>query len=79
MFPLFFAEFAYATLASVNLLGWGPDVQTAAFQASLLAYLAFLCLSLILLIDKRNTLKTDRFLDKLKRSPAPPETPSKSP
>lgn len=78
-FPLYFAEFLYATLASVNLVGWYPDIQTAAFNASLIVYLVFLCLSLILLIDRRNALRTDRILDRLKRHVSSPETTSKHP
>lgn len=69
-FPLYFAEFFYALLASVNFVGWYPNAQTAAFHASLIVYLFFLCISLILLIDKRTVLKTDRILDRLK-SPIP--------
>jgi len=69
-FPLYLTVFVLATLASVNLSGLYPDVPTAIFNASLIVYLVFLCLSLITLIDKRKTLKTDRFMDRLKR-PAP--------
>ena len=69
-FPLYFAEFLYALLASVNFVGWYPNAQTAAFHASLIVYLFFLCISVILLIDKRTVLKTDRILDRLK-SPIP--------
>lgn len=76
-FPLFFAEFLYSIMTSVNLLGWYPDAQTTAFHASLITYLVFLCASVLFLIDKRSTLKTDRFLDKLKRPVTTPETPSK--
>lgn len=64
-FPLYFAVFLLATLASVNLAGWYPDLPAALFNASLIVYLVFLCLSLIMLIDKRNALKTDRILDRL--------------
>jgi len=76
-FPLFFTEFLYALLWSVNLVGWNPNLQTAAFQASMIVYLIFLTLSLILLIDKRNTLKSDRILDRLNRPAAGPENSSK--
>jgi hypothetical protein len=77
-FPLFFAEFLYALLATLNLEGWMASPQTSAFQASMIAYLLFLTLSLILLIDKRNTLKGDRVLDKLKRTAPSSEGSEKS-
>jgi hypothetical protein len=77
-FPLFFAEFLYALLGSVNFAGWDPNPQTATFQASLVVYLVFLTLSLILLIDKRDTLRGDRFLDRLNRPVAAPESSTKS-
>jgi hypothetical protein len=69
-FPLLFAEFLYALLTSVNMVGWNANPQTTAFQASMIVYLLFLTLSLFLLIDKRNTLKSDRILDRFKRSAA---------
>jgi uncharacterized membrane protein (DUF2068 family) len=74
-FPLYLVEFLYALYSSVNFVGWNPNIPTAAFHASIVIYLVFLVLSLILLIDKRNTLKTDRVIDKLRR---PVETPEKS-
>ena len=77
-FPLLFTEFLYSLLWSVNLVGWNPNPQTAAFQASMIIYLVFLTISLILLIDKRNTLKSDRILDRLNRPAASPESSSKS-
>lgn len=77
-FPLLFAEFLYALLASVNMAGWNPNPQTTAFNASMVAYLLFLSLSLILLIDKRNALKGDRILDRLKRPVASPESSTES-
>ena len=77
-FPLFFAEFLYALLESVNFAGLEPNPQTTAFHASLIVYLVFLTLSLILLIDKRNTLKGDRLLDRLNRPVAAPESSTKS-
>lgn len=76
-FPLLFVEFLYALLASVNLVGWNANPQTTAFQASMIVYLLFLTLSLVLLIDKRNTLRSDRILDRIKR-PAAPEDTTKS-
>jgi hypothetical protein len=77
-FPLLFAEFLYALFTSLNLVGWNPNPQTAAFQASMIVYLLFLTLSLVLLIDKRNTLKSDRILDRLKRPAASSESSTKS-
>ncbi len=77
-FPLYFAVFLLATVASVNLAGWYPDVQTTSFNASLIAYMVFLCLSLIILIDKRNTLKTDRVLDRLSGAGKPAEPAAKA-
>jgi hypothetical protein len=72
-FPLLFTEFVLAAIASVNLAGWYPDVWTGLFNASLIVYLVFLTLSLIMLIDKRNTLKKDRILDRLSGAPKPAE------
>ncbi len=57
-FPIFFVEFVYALIASVNFVGWNPDILTALFNASLVVYLMFLVFSLLLLIDKRNTLRS---------------------
>jgi hypothetical protein len=76
-FPLLFAEFLYALLTSVNLVGWNANPVTTAFQASMIVYLLFLTLSLVLLIDRRNALKSDRILDRLKR-PAPTGSSTKS-
>ncbi len=64
-FPLLFAEFAYALVFSVNVVGWYPDISTTVFHASMVAYLVFLVLSLIFLIDRRSVLKNDRLLDLL--------------
>lgn len=77
-FPLFFAEFLYALIGSVNFVGWNPNVPTAAFHATMVVYLVFLTFSLILLIDKRNTLKSDRILDRLGRPVAPTEKVEKA-
>jgi len=77
-FPLMFVEFLYALLGSVNLVGWNPNPPTAVFHGSMIIYLLFLSLSMILLIDKRNTLKGDRILDRLNRPVAAPETSGKS-
>lgn len=77
-FPLYLAVFLLATLASVNLAGWYPDILTGVFNASLIAYLVFLCLSFIMLLDKRNTLKSDRVMDRLKRPAAAAEPTPKA-
>lgn len=66
-FPLLLAEFAYALTFSVNIVGWTPDFTDSLFQASMIIYIVFLILSLVLLIDKRNVLKNDRILDMLGR------------
>jgi hypothetical protein len=70
-FPLLFIEFVYALMYSVNIAGWYPDPLVAAFNASMVAYLVLLCFSFILLLDRRNALKSDRFMDKLGSSISP--------
>jgi hypothetical protein len=81
-FPLLAAEFVYALTFSVNVVGWYLSPTVAVFNASMVVYLFFLCFSFLLLIDRRNTLKSDRFLDRLRGSisaPASnPETPQTS-
>ena len=81
-FPLLAAEFVYALTFSVDVVGWYPNPVTAVFNASMVIYLFFLCFSFLLLIDRRNTLKSDRFLDKLRGSLSAavsnPETPEAS-
>jgi hypothetical protein len=77
-FPLYFVEFFYALFSSVNLMGWSPNIPTAAFHASMILYLVFLVFSLILLIDKRTTLKSDRILDMLRRPVQAPAESEKS-
>lgn len=64
-FPLLLVEFIYALTFSVNLVGWDPNTLTAVFNLSMVVYLVLLCFSFLLLIDKRNSLKSDRFMDKL--------------
>lgn len=64
-FPLLIVEFAYALIFSVNVAGWDPNATVAAFNASMVAYLLLLCLSFLLLLDRRNALKSDRFMDRL--------------
>jgi len=78
-FPLLFFQFLYALISSVNLAGWSPDIPRAAFHASLILYLAFLSMSMLLLIDRRSTLRTDKVLDRVGSVFTPkqkPETPS---
>jgi len=72
-FPVFFLEFFMALMTSVNFVGWDPNIPTTIFHASLVTYLLLLTFCLFLLIDKRNTLKSDRILDRLYRpiGPAP--------
>ena len=67
-FPLLIIEFLYALMFSVNIGGWAPNVLVAVFNASMVVYLLLLCLSFLLLLDRRNTLKSDRFMDKLSSS-----------
>jgi len=78
-FPLMFALFAWALIFSVNVVGWYPNIPNAMLNASMVVYLVFLTLSLLLLIDRRNALKSDRILDMLhKPFAAPPsETEAK--
>lgn len=66
-FPIYFVDVAYALLSSVNLVGWYPDLSTGAFHASMIIYLVFLCLGFLLLVDKRNLLKSDNLLDFLSK------------
>lgn len=66
-FPLLLTVFVFALVASVNLVGWYPDLPSGLFHASMIAYVVFLFFAFILLIDKRNTLKNDRILDMLGR------------
>lgn len=65
-FPLFAAEFVYALTFSVNIVGWYPNPVVGVFNASMVVYLVFLCFSFLLLVDRRNALKSDRLLDKLR-------------
>jgi len=74
-FPLLFVDFLSALVSSVNLVGWSPDIANGLFQASMVVYLVFLTLSLLLLIDKRNTLKNDRILDMLRKPLTTAEKP----
>ena len=64
-FPLYLVDVAYALFSSVNFVGWYPNVLTGALQTSMVVYLVFLCLAFLLLIDRRNVLKSDRVLDLL--------------
>jgi len=77
-FPLLLVELLLALNFSVNVVGWYPNIPTALFNASMVAYIVFLFLSVLFLIDKRNTLKTDRVMDKLRPSSPAPEKPTKT-
>jgi hypothetical protein len=77
-FPLLFVELLFALNFSVNVMGWYPNIPTALFNASMVIYIVFLFLALLFLIDKRNTLKTDRVLDKLRPSTPAPEKSTKT-
>jgi len=70
-FPLLIVEFVYALMFSVNIAGWYPTAQVAAFNASMVIYLVLLCFSFLLLLDRRNTLRSDKFMDKLGSSVSP--------
>jgi len=80
-FPLFFIDVAYALLASVSFVGGYPDTVTALFHSSMIIYLVFICFAFILLIDRRNVLKSDRILDLLNKpistKPAPTQKEKK--
>ena len=67
-FPLLLVEFVYSLMFSVNVAGWDPNTSVAAFNASMVAYLLLLCFSFLLLLDRRNALKSDRFMDRLRGS-----------
>jgi len=77
-FPIFFVEVAYALLTSVNFVGWYPDLATGAFNASMIVYLVFLCLGFLLLIDRRNVLRSDNLLDSLSKPLSKSATTTKS-
>jgi uncharacterized membrane protein (DUF2068 family) len=66
-FPLCLADVAFALLTSVNFVGWNPDTQTLAFNASMVIYLVFLCFGFLLLIDRRSVLRSDAILDTLNK------------
>jgi hypothetical protein len=66
-FPIYFVDVAYALLTSVNLVGWYSDLPTGAFHASMVTYLVFLCVGFILLLDRRNVLRSDSILDLLNK------------
>jgi len=78
-FPLLATEFIYALTFSVNVVGWYPSPIVAVFNASMVVYLFFLCFSFLLLIDRRNTLKSDRFLDRLRGSTSVPSSSPETP
>jgi hypothetical protein len=78
-FPLLFAVFAYGITFSVNVAGWDPSIPGAVLNASMVVYLVFLTLSFLLIIDRRNTLKSDRVLDMLHKPLAAPSTEKTKP
>jgi hypothetical protein len=67
-FPLLAVEFVYALIFSVNIAGWYPNIPVAVFNASMVIYLVLLCFSFLLLIDRRNVLKSDRIMDRFRGS-----------
>jgi hypothetical protein len=66
-FPIFFVDVVYALLASVSFTGWNPDLTTGLFQASMIIYLVLMGLGFLLLVDRRNVLRSDRILDLLNK------------
>jgi len=66
-FPLYLVDVASALLTSVNFVGWNPNNQTLAFNASMVIYLVFLCFGFLLLIDRRSVLRSDAILDILSK------------
>jgi len=76
-FPIYFAEVAYALLMSVNFVGWYPDMVMGALHASMVLYLILLCVGFILLLDRRNVLRSDRILDILSKPLSKPASVSK--
>jgi hypothetical protein len=77
-FPIYFVDVTYALLASVNLVGWYPDLPTGVFHASMIIYLVFLCLGFLLLVDRRNALRSDQILDSLSKPLSRPATEKSS-
>ena len=75
-FPLLLVEFVLALIFSVNVVGWDPNPSVAAFNGTMVAYLILLCFSFLLLVDRRNALKSDRVMDKLRSVVARAETSS---
>ena len=69
-FPFLLLELVYALAFSVSVVGWYPNISIGLFNASMVAYIIFLVFSFLFLVDKRNTLKSDRVLDKFR--PAAP-------
>jgi len=65
-FPLLLVEFALALTFSVNIVGWDPSSSVALFNGTMVAYLILLCFSFLLLVDRRNVLKSDRLMDRFR-------------
>jgi hypothetical protein len=57
LFPIMLTQGALALYTNVNSVGWRPDYATATFNASLVAYMLGLLLALLLVLDKRATLR----------------------
>ena len=72
-FPLLAVEFVDALIYSVNIAGWDPNASVAVFNGSMVVYLVLLCFSFLLLIDRRNALRGDRIMDRLRGSSPPTE------
>ena len=72
-FPLLALEFVEALIFSVNIAGWDPNIPVAVFNGSMVVYLVLLCFSFLLLIDRRNALRSDRFMDRLRGASLPTE------
>jgi len=66
-FLVCFVDVAFALVTSVNFVGWNPNTQTLAFNASMVIYLLFLCFGFLLLIDRRSILRSDAILDTLNK------------
>lgn len=57
LFPIMLLQGSYTLSAVVNSVGWNPNPQTAAFNASLIAYVLITLLAFLLVVDKRAELR----------------------
>jgi hypothetical protein len=57
LFPIMLLQGSYTLFAVVNSVGWDPNPQTAAFNASLIAYSLITLLAFLLVLDKRAELR----------------------